>query len=107
MSNGERGGSRKRDLRSRVGRNTSYKGHLFPFTCGFRAEISSEAEQNGILQRKGFGSEILSSGMFIVGQSVGPTHSARINIKLFTELHGTVNFDQFGVGWVCDDSFDD
>lgn len=46
-----------------------------------------------------------SSPTFLVGRSMGATHSARIDIKLFTELHGTVNLDQLWIGWVCDDPF--
>lgn len=38
-------------------------------------------------------------------RSIGATHSARIDIKLLTELHGTVNLDQLGIGRVCDDPF--
>lgn len=48
----------ERDLLSRVGRNTGYKGRLFPFTSGFGAEISSETEQDGVLECKESGSEI-------------------------------------------------
>lgn len=97
------GVSRERDLLSRVGRNTGYKGRLFPFTSGFGAEISSETEQDGVLQSIRVRDS--SSQTFLVGRSMGATHSARIDIKLFTELHGTVNLDQLWIGWVCDDPF--